>query len=329
MQTKKAKLVIFDEPEYAELISGFLQEKEEAPFEVFCFSDREELLLVENINLLLVSEKYYYEGGSLPKSDMIVILNESGVYLEGGHTNICKYRPADEIYRKLCCVYAESGQKYEMVNGEKRTRLIGMFSPVRRCLQTSFAIILGNLLAKKHRVLYIDMGIFSGVSDVIEEPEMDLGDLLYFLDSKQSIFSLRLQGIVKTRDHLDMIPPMRNGLNIGLTSGNVWKQLLRKITECGIYDYIVLDLSVQIQGLLDILAECERVITLTNSERHSLRKMTEYEKLLELVNMEEILDKSVRLNLPIIKNLPDDMFQCTRGELMDYVKEQALILEGE
>ena len=42
-----------------------------------------------------------------------------------------------------------------VVNG-KELKLIGVYSPVGKCLQTSFAFVLGQLLSKKHKVLYLN-----------------------------------------------------------------------------------------------------------------------------------------------------------------------------
>ena len=59
---------------------------------------------------------------------------------------------------------------------------LGVYSPVGRCLKTSFALTMGKLLAQEERVLYLNLEEFSGLSVLMkEEYKSDLSDLLYFL----------------------------------------------------------------------------------------------------------------------------------------------------
>ena len=50
---------------------------------------------------------------------------------------------------------------------KKTTEIIGIFSPLGRCLKTSFALTLGQILAKERAVLYLNMEEYSGFEELM------------------------------------------------------------------------------------------------------------------------------------------------------------------
>ena len=46
----------------------------------------------------------------------------------------------------------------------RRSRMIGVYSPIGRCGKSSFAFTLGQVLAREEKVLYITLEEFSGLS---------------------------------------------------------------------------------------------------------------------------------------------------------------------
>ena len=67
------------------------------------------------------------------------------------------------------------------MSGRGLAKVLGVYSPVGRCLKTSFALTMGKLLAQEERVLYLNLEEFSGLSVLMkEEYKSDLSDLLYF-----------------------------------------------------------------------------------------------------------------------------------------------------
>ena len=65
------------------------------------------------------------------------------------------------------------------VSGRGLAKVLGVYSPVGRCLKTSFALTMGKLLAQEERVLYLNLEEFSGLSVLMkEEYKSDLSDLL-------------------------------------------------------------------------------------------------------------------------------------------------------
>ena len=87
--------------------------------------------------------------------------------------------------------------------------VIGVYSPVGRCLKTSFALTLGQLMAADRRVLYVTLEDYSGLASMTgEEYKSDFSDILYYF-SQGNLNFMRLSGIVHSIGNMDYIPPAR------------------------------------------------------------------------------------------------------------------------
>mgnify|MGYP002696158691 FL=1 len=185
-----------------------------------------------------------------------------------------------------------------------------------------------QLMAEKHPTLYLNFEHYVGIIELLpERQDRDLADLLYFLAGDEGKFPLRMQTVIQRKGNLDYIPPMRNGQNLLGITWEEWRSLFQRIEELGKYEYVILDLSESIQGLLDVLQMCIKVFTLTREDKMSQCKLDQYEQLLSLCEKEEVKGKTRKLNLPYFQRLPVEMEQYTRGELADYVRKEIETLE--
>ena len=67
---------------------------------------------------------------------------------------------------------------------KKTTEILGVFSPLGRCLKTSFALTLGQILAKDKAVLYLNMEEYSGFEELLGKGfAHNLSDLLYYVQT--------------------------------------------------------------------------------------------------------------------------------------------------
>lgn len=325
------------EEEYAELFGEYLRTQRELPWEVKIYTDVEELLQKERTNkaaMLVVAESAFCEEMKSLHPGQIVILNESGLIKWDMARNVNKYQQANRVVRELLEIYMESSQDNLLVQLPRLqkgigTKFIGMYSPVRRCMQTSFALTMSQVLSQKHPTLYLNFEHYAGITELLPDGQMrDLADLLYFLTAEKEKFRLRMQTMIQHKGSLDYIPPMKMGQNLLTIAASEWISLLQRIAELGEYEYVVLDLSESIQGLFDILRMCTRVFTLTQSDRISQSKLMQYEQLLSLYEYSDVLEKTKRCCPPIIKRLPEVLEEYTRGELAEFVKKEMKELHG-
>ena len=313
------------EEEYAHLMTEYMERQKNLPWSVHTYTDVSRLLAQEReADILLVAESAYRDELKELQPKRLIVLNESGMVKNKNLRYIDKYQQADQVLRELLCIYLEiAAQVLPKLGTEGRTGFIGFYSPVGRCLQTTFALTVSQLLAEKHKTLYLNFEYFAGNQELLPELQTrDLADLLYFLNAEQGKFALRMQSMVRQVGSLDYIPPMRAGQNLLQITAKEWLLFLKKLQELGVYEYVVMDLSECMQGLFDILKTCRRVFTVQAEDPAAGGKLTQYEKALEIYSCEDVLERTCKCSIPRIRRLPARLELYTRGELADYAREQ-------
>ncbi len=334
-ERKEPVLVLCDaDEEYARLMTEFMGMHRELPWTVRTYTDVETLLREEKdrpIDVMAVSERSYQQGFAVLHPLRTVILNESGLMRWKEFVNVDKYQQAQNVLQSILEVYLEVADiVLPRIRRQGATRFIGIYSPVRRCMQTTFALTLSQMLAAKHRTLYLNFEHYTGISELAAEVgARDLADLLYFLMAEKDKFRLRLQTIIQHRGNLDYVPPMKSGQNLLSVSPRDWSRLFERIDELGEYDYVVMDLSESMQGLFDILRFCVKVFTVVKQDRIAQGKLAEYEQLLADCAYEDVLEKTCRCVPPQVHRIPEELEQYTRGEMADFVRGYIRELEGD
>lgn len=324
---KQRKLVLCDpEADYAQQMAAFLEKDKDFPWEVAVYTDREGLEhFLERLGaeVLLIAESM--AGEILPQRAVgqVVLLNESGVIRFPEIINIDKYQEAENVRRELLKILAQQEEKvYPVLRSVRESGLIGFYSPVRRCLQTGFAIAYSQLLAENRRVLYLNFQHFAGLPWLdTENGEEDLAALLYYLDMEKHKFILRMKSMLRSLGNWDYMAPMRNGTNLPEVREEDWLKLINRCRCSGEYDYIVLDLSDSMQGLLNILGQCNLIYTIVREDAAARYKLERYEHLLERKGCVDIKERTVKLALPIFAGLPTIPENYTKGELAEYARK--------
>ena len=317
--------MLFDtEEEYAQQMTEFLKKHKNLPWEVHTYTRVEDLFKGEKdaVSMLVVAESAYRDEMQSLMPQRLVVLSESGVVRWENLAYVDKYQEAEEVLKCLIGIYMEIADvQFPRLRKSCRTVFIGNYSPVRRCLQTSFSLTMSQMLAREHPTLYLSFEHYAGIAELLPDMQTrDMADLLYFLNADKDKFRLRMQTMLKRTGSLDYIPPMKAGQNLLAITGAEWIGLLQKIEELGEYEYVVLDLSESMQGLFEILRLCAKVYTLTREDRIAKSKLLQYEQILALYEYEDVLEKTKRLNISHIRRLPGDLEQMTKGDLADMVK---------
>lgn len=324
-ETPRKVLALCDgEEEYAQLMTEFMRKQKNLPWEIHTYTNAEDLFREENaVDLLVVSESLFDSQMQEFGVGHTVVLNESGTIRWENVPCVDKYQEAAGVLRYLLELYLEiSDAPLPRLHKSCKTVFVGNYSPVRRCMQTTFALTMSQLLAQKHPTLYLNFEHYAGIAELLPDMQTyDLADLLYFLNAEKDKFRLRLQAMRKRKGNLDYIPPMKSGQNLLSVTAAEWMELLQKVEELGEYEYVVLDLSESMQGLFEILRVCDRVYTLGCEDRIAKAKLMQYEQVLTLYEYEDVLSKTKKLTLPHIRKLPEELEQLTKGDLAKLVRK--------
>ena len=250
------------------------------------------------------------------------VLQESEQAEQDEICRIDKYQSPEKVVQKMLDVMADKGEWKDYPQAtDTEVKMIGIYSPVKRCLQTSFALTLGQLLAKEHRTLYLNFEMYSGLGELLRrEYQTDILDLMYYFQNAREKLALRLPAMIQSAGGLDYIPPMQYALGIREVPGEQWLARCRDMAVIGEYEYLILDLDDGIDGLFDLLKNCQKIYTITRDDPFAMAKLRQYEQMLQFGELEEITEKTVKCRFPIFKHLPESLEMMTHGELAGYVK---------
>ena len=155
-------LAVYDvDPVYAARFAEVVNQKEKIPFEVVAFSSIERLraFAAEHpVKLLLLGEHVPAEEKESIRVEKVILLSDNGgKAVSPSVPCVYKYQSSDAIVRDVMTWYGESPGELPEVSGRGLAKVLGVYSPVGRCLKTSFALTMGKLLAQEELVLYLNL----------------------------------------------------------------------------------------------------------------------------------------------------------------------------
>ncbi len=326
---RKSVLAICDpEAAYACNLAEYLDEKKLTPFEVQAFTNVERLLSYaagHEIEILLISaHAICSEVRALPIG-LTILLSEGDTTAETDEPAIFKYQPSDDLIKEVIQYFITAHPQPELFSvNKKKTKLYGIFSPLGRTRKTSFALTLGEILAENGKVLYLNFEEFSGFGELFhEEDRSDMTDLIYFLRQEDDGLVYKLNSMIRTFRNLEYIPPAFSPLDLREVGGEEWIRFLQEVIAFREYDVILLDLSWEIDGLFPILKSCDRIYMPVQDDVISLAKLKQYEQLMHQFDMEDVLQKTMRIRpplQPLQREGPEMTQQLVWGEMGSYVR---------
>lgn len=325
---RKKQIVICDSnADYARRFQEYIEEQRLLPCRLAVYTDRAkflEYIKVQRPGACILSEdlvkKPSFREEVEKNTDQVFILYEEKENVT--ENGLYRYQSADTLAAQICA--SANLKQHQKTNGEcgEKTKLIGIYTPIGRCLQTSFALVLGQMLASKYQVLYLNFEAYSGFTQMMQKNfNADMADLLYFLKNLSHDFSQQFTSMKQSINGLDYIPPAFSYMDISNVLPGEWEHFLSALGEYGEYDYIILDLTNYIQGLYQILRLCSHVYTITRNDGVALAKIAHYENVLKELAYEDILEKTKKCSFPIYRQLPVVTEDLLYSELADYARK--------
>lgn len=311
--------------DYTSQLISLFQGNKELPFEIHGFTKNESLQEFSDthkIALLLISEPDYREDLQDREIDRILVLRDGTAGLPEHVATVNKFQPAGMLYRDIMRVYGEGERIVPFQkNLKKKIRLIGVYSPLHCCMQTTFTLTAGEILAKKNKTLYLNFECFSGLEMLLGKRfGGNLTDVLYYYDCAREKLPYKLESVVQKMGELYFIPPASSYEDFRDIREEEWLSVITGIAGAGGYETVLLDLTEQVRGVYPLLEACDRIYTLLKDDRMAKAKLAQYELMLEQETYRKIREKTVKCRLPFFKNLPERMEELSRGELAEYVK---------
>lgn len=285
------------EQAYADGLALLLAKKIDFPIHVCSSIEQIDILSKEKgIEILLIGESYpreKYEG--IPVREKIILAEDHTFDEE--EKKIYKYQSGDAILEEVMAICLEensSGMFKQQLY--KESCVIGVYSPVHRIGKTEFSIALGKELARKERVLYLNLEEYSGWKQRFSKDEQyTLADVLYYARQEQSNLGVRLGMMTDEMDGLEYIAPMYISEDLKKVTSQEWKDLLEQLLGLKLYKKIIIDFGECVQGLWQLLEMCQKIYMPVNHQQESKAKIAQFEKNAEILGHGELWKKMTQL----------------------------------
>lgn len=296
-------LVICDrEAEYAARLADYLVGKRELALQVkICESPEQVSVICKEtpVDILLLDERIKFGDQSLKDVGKVLYLTASKDHSAESEELIFRYQSVEEI----CAVLMQgwSGKEKEKIwrpSVQGKRRMIGFYSPVHRLGQTSLAIQKGIELAKEANVLYINMEPYAGIGGYfVQEREKNLSMLLYYAKQETGNPAFLITTLIRQMQGLDYIPPTECPEDLKTVTVEEWMWLFREILDRSIYEVLILDLGDSVQGLFEILKQCDEVYMMTANDRSAAAKIRQYEEMLCRHGYGSVWERMIRCDI--------------------------------
>lgn len=321
-------MAIYDvDPAYGARFADFVNQRERTPFTAMPFSSLVKLKeFAENhlVEILLIDRAALREVEGIRARQIITLADGEVVELAEECPVVYKYQSGDSIMREVMACYCKQPVENGAALLGAKASVIGVYSPVNRCLKTSFALTMGQLLARNERVLYINLEEYSGFSRLIAaQYEQDLSDVLYLY--RQGAYNwLKLKSIVYSWGGMDYIPPVRYAEDLNQVTPEDMALLLDRVARESGYEKLLVDVGQMGKGALPILENCDVVYMPVKDDCISAAKVEEFEEYVEAAGSTLLRERIHKLKLPYHNSFgrrDTYMEQLLWGELGDYVRQ--------
>lgn len=308
--------IVDSEEAYAVRLADYFKAKSGLGYNVQVFTDIYSYLEFDKnnyIDILIISYIYGDFLSDLTHTRQIYILSEGSLDITlSEFTSIYKYQSTDNIIRDVMTNYSAAASKNSVISIKNAcSKIYSVYSPVKRCGKTTFALVMGCLLAREESTLYLTLEEYSGLSFYLSETYTgDLSDLLYFYRQNPYNLDKKLLALSHSLHKLDFIPPIHFSSDFKCMSGSDWCDLFDAIASLGIYKNIILDLSDSSVDIFPLLDLSDIVYFPVLEDFLSMEKVKNFKDVAELLGKISLFDKIREISLPAldIKKADSDSF---------------------
>ena len=322
----KRVIAVYDvDPFYADRFAKVANQKETVPFTVIAFTSIERLkrYMEENpVEILLVDVGARELVKDCPARQILTLSDGELIPVEKGQASIYKYQSAEGILREVMACYSAAPETEAAVSGVA-AKIIGVYSPVNRCLKTSFCLALGQIMSRDHKVLYLNLEDCSALAKLMPESfKGNLSDALYYY--RQGNYNwVKLATMVYTWGGLDYIAPARYPEDLASVTAETITGFLSCLAREGVYDAVIVDIGQFGRLAAEILDICQTVYMPVKEDVLSAAKIEIFEEYLDASGPKNLRCQIQKLKLPYHSNFSrreDYLEQLIWGELGDYVR---------
>ncbi|WP_026524477.1 hypothetical protein [Butyrivibrio sp. MB2005] len=299
-------LVICDpDKRYCKRMDSFLRGSLSIPFEIFSFTGSEQLkdFSYKKETLLVISEKLFNKN-AVDGYKNILVLDERDAVLSESDTDFgkpedvnirhtSKYQSSEKVADSILSMCLEMPELLPggmAVTATTHVKLIAFYTPVRSIDQSRAAFDLACKLSEHENVLFICNDSLCSLPEIrSEEPCENICDLMYYAQCDEERLSIYLERIRKRYKKLCYLPC--NNSAVRDFCGKEYIKLIELIRKTAGYDYIVLDFSESISGLMDVLKTSDKIVVLGAKDAEARERIRKFR--MELSEHEDMNEEKI------------------------------------
>lgn len=228
----------------------------------------------------------------------VVMLTEDGLVnnlyqnSQNLFVGIFKYSSVHTITDEILSFMAKHDSLGFGRRGQKRGRILGIYSPVNRCGKTSLSVLVHSCLQEqKHSSLLLSFDEYDAVFAGLRKPKSkDFSDVLYAFKSGQLRFDT-LGACITRSGNLNIILPARYQEDLFFLSEEEWTELIQKIQEAMDLEFLIIDFGTFGRRCLNLLALCDWICMPDTGGETEQSKIADFKALLERSKNTDVLSK--------------------------------------
>lgn len=306
---------------YVRNLMQYINHRQSIPLKLQAFTSSEllkEYARQHEIELLLISTEAMDEEIAELKIGKIVVLTEDGAVELKGFPSVNRYQASGSLVQEVMQYYGTGSMAVVFAAAKlAATRLIGVYSPIRRCGKTSFALALGEAYARDRRVLYVNLEEFSGFRGLLgREYRMDISDLLYFFREEKQGMLARVEEVAQKLQHISYLPPAMCPADMKAVQPEEWREWFLLLMQSE-YEVIIVEPGECVNGLEEILGLCNVIYMPFLEDKTAYAKLEEYENYLLLSGWDSLAGRTRRQVMPGL--------QESQGKsILDYMQSEEI-----
>ena len=304
----KIKVAIYDvDKGYRERFADYLMSYKPQEMEVSVFSQIQyfiEGLEVDKYQLLVLGCGYEEALGQVRGTKIPVLVlteymqsyvKETAGFEEEQILYTSKYQSMDVITRQMQVMVEKQNPKGNRTSTAD-LEIVGVVSPNRHEMQMFFSLLHARNLGEKEKVLYINLLELSGFAEIFGETEYDMGDAI--LQLREEAQAENVLSCIYRLEGISYISPLKSPESVKEITEVDIQRLLKFVTDYTDYRTVILDLSVTVTGLVEVLLQCSKIYCLTKKGYYYEMQRKQFMDYLEKLVDTAFLERLISVELP-------------------------------
>ncbi len=281
------------------------------------------------VDIIAFTEDFTDEAVNLSHIPVKILLTD-GTYTDlEQYESVNKYQKAEKFVNDILMIYAEkTGRIGAVPMGDRKTRVIGFFSPVGGCGKTTMAVATAYALAQKgKKVFYLNSEKINSTSYVLNHGSNgSLSDLYLTVKTKGANIGLHIESNKYTdvNTNISYINPAESSLELNELTAEEFGKMISAFIQLAEFDVVVVDFDGGLnKQKITMLTAMDIIFTPFTSDQMSLAKISLY--LQEQGMYDELKEVAAKTNWVLNKSSQQSVETLQKSGLLSKLEVKANI----